>query len=244
VELEPWRYLPPITASGALQMAIDTWLLDRHHRALHPPTLRFYRWSSPTLSLGHHQRDYPDFWRDLPIERVRRPTGGRAVLHHGDLSYAVVTSGLSGGVHRVYERVCRFLIEGWRSLGVELHYGTAGRGYIGSASCFGTATGADLVDAGERKFIGSAQLRRGGAVLQHGSMLVGGDRHLFEKVFGTPPPPPVALPRGLSVEAIVAALTVSAGRCFGARPLPRPLSAAEWREIEALARESGREDLP
>lgn len=214
-------------------MAIDTWLLEQHHRHGHPPALRFYRWSSPTISLGYHQRRYPDFWNDLPIDIVRRPTGGRAVLHDGDLTYAVVTSGLSGNIHQVYERICQFLIEGWRSLGVELHYGEGGRGYIHSANCFGTATAADLVDSEGNKSIGSAQLKRENFILQHGSMLVGGDRTLFEKVFGTPAPASVVA--GFPIESAIETLKTAAAECFACELVSRPLSGAEWREIDALA---------
>ncbi len=60
-----WRYIPPIISSAELQMAIDSWLLEQHRCGHHPPTLRFYQWSPPAISLGYHQRQYPDFWRNL-----------------------------------------------------------------------------------------------------------------------------------------------------------------------------------
>ncbi|HEY9649888.1 MAG TPA: lipoate--protein ligase family protein, partial [Coleofasciculaceae cyanobacterium] len=79
-------------------MAIDQWLLEQHRIGNHPPVVRFYTWASPTISLGYHQRRWPVFWQQLtwqgiPLDLVRRPTGGRAVLHQGDLTYMVVTSG-------------------------------------------------------------------------------------------------------------------------------------------------------
>ncbi|MCU0527421.1 MAG: lipoate--protein ligase family protein [Elainella sp. Prado103] len=184
-----WRLIPCLTASGAEQMAIDTWLLEQHRLGLHPPTLRFYQWQPIAISLGYHQKQYPPAWRQLrwqgqPIDLVRRPSGGRAVLHQGDLTYAVIGSGWIGTRHQVYEQICQFLIAGWRSLGVELHFGAAGRGYIHNPNCFGTATAADLVTAKGMKFIGSAQLRRGPAILQHGSMRLNADLALFQQVFG------------------------------------------------------------
>ena len=219
-------------------MAIDAWLLDRQSQG-HPPTLRFYTWNPAAISLGYHQRQIPEHWANLTwqgaaVEQMRRPTGGRAVLHQGDLTYAVVTSGLKGDRLQVYQTLCEFLIQGWRSLGVELHYGSAGRGYIHNPNCFGTATGADLLTIEGAKLIGSAQLYRGSAVLQHGSMPLNLDPDLFEQVFGTRPVLPT-LPEPLGVETVMAALVRSAGQCFGADLQIQPLNEMEWQQIHALA---------
>lgn len=221
-------------------MAIDRWLLEQHQRGLHPSTLRFYTWSPPAISLGYHQSHYPEHWQHLawkgtPIDLVRRPTGGRAVLHQGDLTYAVVTSGLSGSRIQVYQQLCEFLIQGWRSLGVELHYGLAGRGYIHSPNCFGTATGADLVLADGTKLIGSAQLKRGPAILQHGSMRLQPDAALFTQVFEAETFEAIALPLAqqgeVLIHAIIEALITALERCFGIDLSLQPLSPAEWRQI-------------
>jgi lipoate---protein ligase len=230
-----WRLIPPMTANGAVQMAIDRWLLDRHAQGTHPPTLRFYDWSPVAISLGYHQKQYPGEWERLqwqgqPIELVKRPTGGRAVLHQGDLTYAVITSGFSAKRRESYEQICRFLIQGWRTLGVELHYGDAGRGYIQNPNCFGTATAADLVMADGAKLIGSAQLHRDGAILQHGSMRLDQDAALFEQVFGTRSPMP-QLPQTLTPTAIIQALTEAAIDCFEAELTIAPLSADELTQI-------------
>ncbi|MCG8366864.1 MAG: lipoate--protein ligase family protein, partial [Pseudanabaenales cyanobacterium] len=106
-------------------MAVDCWLLDQHRRGLQSSVLRFYTWSPPAISLGYHQRHWPDHWRQLTwqgraIDIVRRPTGGRAVLHQGDLTYAIITSKLAGDRTEAYKTLCQFLIEGWGSLGVRL----------------------------------------------------------------------------------------------------------------------------
>ncbi len=184
-----WRLIPPIVASGRMQMAIDRWLFEQHSEGVHPPTLRFYTWSPVAISLGYHQRRYPDHWRSLtwqgaPIDIVRRPSGGRAVLHQGDLTYAVITSGAMGNRLQTYESICQFLIDGWRSLRVSLAFGQSRRGYIHNPNCFGTATAADLVLANGSKLIGSAQVWRSQTVLQHGSIRLEPDLGLFEQVFG------------------------------------------------------------
>jgi lipoate---protein ligase len=189
--LPVWRFIPPIKASGAMQMAIDRYLLEKHLQGEYPPVLRFYTWCPGAISLGYHQKDYPQAWHNLtwqgePLEIVRRPTGGRAVLHQGDLTYMVVTSTLPGKRLKVYKQICQFLLDGWRSLGVNLDYGHSTKEYIQNHNCFATATGADLITAGGDKVIGSAQLRRRKAVLQHGSMILNTDKSLFEQVFGRP----------------------------------------------------------
>ena len=240
-----WRSLPILNAPGPVQMAIDEWLLEQHRTGQHPPTLRFYTWSPIAISLGHHQRHYPDQWRSLqwqqqPIDIVRRPSGGRAVLHQGDLTYAIITSGLEGDRTATYQHLCKFLIAGWRSLGITLKYGTAERGYHHQTNCFGLATAADLVAEDGVKWIGSAQLRRGSAILQHGSMRLRCDRALTQQVFSENPPDPAdpALPAALSLlpdealhRVVSQALHQSAEKTFGVQIEERSLSMAEWKEI-------------
>ena len=172
-------------------MAIDRFLLEQHRKGESPPTIRFYTWLPAAISLGYHQKDFPPAWKEpiwqgKPLDIVRRPTGGRAVLHQGDLTYAVIMSIPSGKRLEVYKKICQFLIEGWRSLGVDLDYGTATKEYIDRDNCFATATGSDLVTARGNKVIGSAQLRRGKVVLQHGSMILDTDPQIYQRVFGTP----------------------------------------------------------
>lgn len=231
--------MPLLEAPGWVQMAIDRWLLEQHHLDLHPPTLRFYTWSPPAISLGYHQSSWPEYWQYLtwqgvPVQLVRRPTGGRAVLHQGDLTYTVVTK-LAGSRLEVYQRICEFLIQGWRSLGLELHYGLGGRGYIHNPSCFGTATGADLVLADGAKFIGSAQLRRGRTILQHGSIRLEPDAALFEQVFGAESFSPIQLPQNLRsralIQTVLDTLITVAGRCFSVEFALQPLSQSEWEAI-------------
>ncbi len=239
---EVWRLIPLLDAPGWVQMAIDSWLLEQYYLGLHPSTLRFYTWSPPAISLGYHQFSYPKHWQHLtwqgiPVELVHRPTGGRAVLHQGDLTYAVVTSGISGNRIQVYQKICEFLIQGWLHLGVQLHYGVAGRGYIHNPNCFGTATGADLVLADNSKLIGSAQLRRGKAILQHGSIRLEPDAELFTQVFGAESFSPIDLPfnqnREALIQTVIEALIAAAINYFGIQLVLQPLSPSEWENILA-----------
>lgn len=156
-------------------MAIDQWLFDQCHLGNIPPTLRFYTWTPAAISLGRNQHTWPEHWHHLtwlgkPIDLVRRPTGGRAVLHEGDLTYAIALPHPTRNRRQAYQDLCQFLIQGWRKLGVDLDFGEARRSYTQKANCFATATNADLVLQDGFKLIGSAQAWQDQTVLQHGSM--------------------------------------------------------------------------
>jgi lipoate---protein ligase len=235
-----WRLIPLLTAAGPVQMALDRWLLEQHELGLHPPTLRFYTWSPWAISLGYHQRHYPAHWQTLTwqgqaIDLVHRPSGGRAVLHQGDLTYAVITSGLGQQRLQAYQQICQFLRQGWQSLGVSLSYGEAGRGYIHNPDCFGTATGADLVMPDGAKLIGSAQLRRGQAILQHGSMRLQPEAALFAQVFGSTVGqlPNWGQTGAPSIATLMTVLTAAAQHCFSMELVVQPLTTAEWTAVLA-----------
>lgn len=233
-----WRLISPLDAPGKIQMALDLWLFNQHCLGLHPPTLRFYTWSPVAISLGYHQAKFPDFWQQLiwndqPIDLVRRPSGGRAVLHQGELTYALIASGFAVSRTEAYREICEFLIEGWRSLSISLQYGQTRSGYMHNLNCFGTATAADLITSDGNKLIGSAQLRRGSAVLQHGSMRLNPDPALFQQVFGQPLE--AVLDLKIQPQTIIDALTISACQCFGIQLINQPLSNQEWHEVNALA---------
>jgi lipoate-protein ligase A len=165
--------------TGAYNMARDAELL-RAQRPEDPPVLRLYRWTPPAVSLGYNQ-DEAAFDREriaaLGYDLVRRPTGGRAILHAEELTYAVVgasPSPLFGAtLHTSYDRINRALLAFLRDLGIaaEISAGesrAAARGLV----CFDSA-GLHEVRVGGRKLIGSAQRRTGGVFLQHGSILTG-----------------------------------------------------------------------
>ncbi len=155
-------------------MEADVALLDEVGRG-GPPALRLYRWSPPALSLGRFQPDADvdtAACQRLGIEVVRRPTGGRALLHGGDLTYAVglpKPSGAAGGVDGIYRQIAGALIAGLARVGVDAAIAHS-EGPSGPA-CFAGQAGSDL-RVGDRKLCGSAQLHRGGAVLQHGAVLL------------------------------------------------------------------------
>ncbi len=227
-----WRYIPPLATSGAVQMAIDLWLLEEYRHGRQPPILRFYTWSPAAISLGYYQREYPPLWQEIkwqgkPLEIVRRPTGGRAVLHQGDLSYMVVTSTNTHTRWQMYQYLCEFLIQGWRSLGVELRYGKAGKGYIHNPSCFSTATSADLVTLEGDKLIGSAQLRQGKVLLQHGSMILNANSSLYSQVFDAKAPKSVKI----TLNQVIESLKEAASSYFQIKLMIKPLSSEEWEKI-------------
>lgn len=173
---ERWRLFvdldePP---SAAEQMGRDEALLEEV-RGGAPPALRIYRWRAPALTLGRFQPDDHvdhDACDALGVEVARRPTGGRALLHGADLTYAVALtrpSDVRDSVEALYAHLARALIDGLARLGVRAevasHDGDPG------PVCFASALGSDL-RVGSRKVCGSAQVHRGPAVLQHGSVLL------------------------------------------------------------------------
>jgi len=147
-------------------MAADVALLDATVR-LGTASLRLYCWNPPTLSIGRNQQgDFPG------VPTVRRPTGGQAVWHEHEVTYAVaarisVFGSLRDAYCEIHERLARAL----RSLGVEavLADRPAVRPSDRPASCFASSVGGEILHRG-RKLVGSAQVRRGDAFLQHGSI--------------------------------------------------------------------------
>ena len=235
-----WRLIAPIEASGATQMAIDEWLLEQHRLENGPPCLRFYTWNPIAISLGFHQHQYPDHWNSLrwhgrAIDIVRRPSGGRAVLHQGDLTYSLVVSGYGGRRRHIYTQLCQFLIEGWKRLGISLYLGADKHSYQRSHNCFGTSTAADLVMKNGYKVIGSAQLYRDSCILQHGSIRLAPHPDLVQTVFGSPVLPPSAL-TNIQPMDVVATLTAAAEHIFNIRFEQQPLSPYEQEQALIWAR--------
>jgi lipoate-protein ligase A len=171
-----------IARPAAGQMAADE-AMAATVAAGSPPLLRLYTWSGPALSLGRFQPD-SDVERAACAARgvsvVRRPTGGRALLHGADVTYAVALPrppGREGSVDAVYCFLARGLRAGLAALGVDAEV-ASGDGAAGAA-CFASMRGSDL-RVGGRKLCGSAQVVRGSVVLQHGSVLV--DRLPYDEV--------------------------------------------------------------
>ncbi len=220
-------------------MAIDQWLFDQCHQNNHPPTLRFYAWTPAAISLGRNQLTWPQHWQDLtwqdrPIDLVRRPTGGRAVLHEGDLTYGIALPHPHRNRRQAYEDLCQFLIQGWQELGINLCFGEPRRNYTHKANCFATATNADLVLDTGYKLIGSAQAWQGQTVLQHGSMRINPNPNLAEQVFGQAPPDKDTTLLQIPEEAIISTLIAAAKTCFAATFACKPLSTQELEAIEQV----------
>ncbi|MFN6131430.1 MAG: lipoyl protein ligase domain-containing protein [Synechococcaceae cyanobacterium] len=199
------RWIPPICLGGRWQMAIDGWLLAQVDPAscvtgTVSPVLRVYRWSRPTLSLGHHQRHVPPHWWRLAeagrLDLVRRPSGGRAVLHGFDLTYALIWPDPPRRRRQAYTQTCGWLQACFAAMGRPLHAGAEAHDSQ-PPSCFSSATEADLVHGDGSKRIGSAQFWRHGALLQHGSIQLNPPSALWREVFGEEPPALEPLPLGL-----------------------------------------------
>jgi lipoate-protein ligase A len=179
-----WRILqtPPLT--GAENMALDEALMSRARRT-GECVFRTYAWRRPTLSLGRHQlvRDRIDVARarSRGVDVVRRPTGGRALLHHREVTYSV-TAPLPAGesARRWYDALNDVLLAALQSLGVSAVPATVvGRTPApGSASCFLRPDAGEISVAG-RKLVGSAVLREQAALLQHGSILLEDDQGML-----------------------------------------------------------------
>lgn len=231
-----------------MQMAIDLWCLDQLIAGHQPPTVRFYQWSPAAISLGYHQHDWPAAWHQMAhygqsIDLVRRPTGGRAVLHQGDLTYAI-TMPLVGSRRLAYRQICDALVSAWQSLGVELQYGQGGRDYRHQPNCFALSTTADLTTSAGYKLIGSAQLRRDRHLLQHGSIRLWPDWALHQQVFGTAALPQSPAPSVIPLQAhqawletLIALMQAELAKAVGATFAVIPLTPTEQVEIAARAQE-------
>ena len=230
----PWRWIPPLAGSGPLQMALDELLLDQAVAAKAPEAcLRLYSWTGPWLSLGFHQRHVPNAWLALAVAGqiglVRRPSGGRAVLHGGSLTYALIQPNPGKDRSQAYRHHCRWLQRAFAELGLPLSFG-AGRTSGASGSCFARASAADLVHGNGAKRIGSAQLWRRGVLLQHGSLLIDPPRELWWQLFNEPPPELPVLPeRGTELGARLRR-AAQVDLCGGSLQ-ERPLDQQEWENL-------------
>ena len=169
--------------TGADNMALDEAIMDAVAADRSPPTLRFYQWDPPCLSLGKRQPlsgiDLAACQRD-GVDVVRRATGGLAILHTDEVTYSVCVQPddprAEGAVLDAYRKLSQGLVAGLALLGVEAVMNPAepGSAQSSSAACF-EAPSAYEITVGTQKLIGSAQTRPAGRVLQHGSLPLFGD---------------------------------------------------------------------
>jgi len=174
--MRQWRLIYDIPANGAWNMAVDESLMESVGAGQSPPTLRFYSWNPPCLSLGYGQRSTEgDFMRadQLGWDVVRRPTGGRAILHTDELTYSLSLPAAddltAGTIVESYQRISLALLAGLMQLGAAPRADQRAEHIELEAVCFETPSHYEITVDG-RKLVGSAQTRRKKAILQHGSL--------------------------------------------------------------------------
>ena len=208
-----WRLIDTGVSDGATNMAIDEVIMQSVTEERSPPTLRFYAWDPPCVSVGYSQ----SVRKEVDLERcrergytwVRRPTGGRAILHIDELTYSVVApqgeARVAGDIITSYRRLSLGLVEGLRTLHggvVQADHMEADGGLEKSAACFDVPSHYEVTAYG-RKLVGSAQVRRKGGVLQHGALPLEGDVSRLVDVLVLPEPDRAAL-RGKLLERAIA----------------------------------------
>jgi lipoate-protein ligase A len=180
-----WRFLNTGFHAGTFNMAFDERLAAELTHGHSHPTLRVYGWSPHAISVGRHQPmeafDIPELGR-AGIDIVRRPTGGKAILHARELTYSVAIAAPGGGLRDLYRRINVGILQGLRILGIKAELQETGSDFRAlhadpsAVACFSSFARSEIQFEG-RKLIGSAQRRYGNVVLQHGSFLLD-DSHL------------------------------------------------------------------
>lgn len=185
IERYKMEYINFGTYTGKENMQIDSDILDKaiESESLEPK-FRLYAWSPRCISLGRNQNE--EFLNGIEEDVVRRLTGGRALLHDDEITYSYVTpiSIIPDGetISASYKYISQILINFFKTLGVELDFGENKKVSTKFDYCMLISTGADVCYKG-RKIIGSAQYRKQGYILQHGSILFNYNKQLLEKLF-------------------------------------------------------------
>ena len=179
--------------AGPENMALDEALMARARQS-GETVLRVYGWATPTLSLGRNQRARGIYRDDLLADRdirvVRRPTGGRALLHHREVTYSVTAPcSAQEPLLAAYEEINALLLKALAALGVSVCIAQPGARAVGptAAPCFAEPARGELVFEG-RKLVGSAQWRERDALLQHGSILLDDDQSSIAELMRAPIP--------------------------------------------------------
>ena len=183
--MDEWRVLPFRRGDAAENMAIDEAVFRERIRTKGPPTLRFYGWRKPAVSIGHFQDARREIdiaaCRRLGIAIVRRPSGGKAVLHERELTYAVIAGDdlplFPPDILETYRIISDCIVGGLAVCGIRAEMQSDGRGKAAESlgtSCFAVSSRYELLVDG-RKICGAAQVRSCGAFLQHGALLMAFD---------------------------------------------------------------------
>jgi lipoyl(octanoyl) transferase len=197
---EVWRFIDSGHCSPSFNMALDEALLDWHSEGKIPPVIRFYGWNPATLSIGYFQK----VEKEINLEAVgqyqlgfvRRPTGGRGVLHEDELTYSVIVSeehpNMPKTVTEAYRVISEGILKGFQHLGLDAYFAEPKtieeRNALKnprSSVCFDAPSWYELVVEG-RKVAGSAQTRQKGVILQHGSILLDLDEEKLFSLFKYP----------------------------------------------------------
>ena len=241
---------------GATNMAVDEAVWLGRRAGASPPTVRFFAWAPPTISLGYGQplaRDVDvEACRALGIGIVRRPTGGSAIYHDSperELTYSVVAAAddIGGGARDLlhsYQWIGRALVAGLRALGAPVEMvGVARDEGATPAFCF-ARTGSCEIELGGKKVVGSAQRRHGATFLQHGAVLLGVDEPRLRAVFPTTRDPlatlttlEAALGHRPKFDDVCAALTAAFEREHGLDLRPDGLTPDETVTVTRLVEE-------
>ena len=204
-----WRLIKDSYHSGFMNMAIDEAIMIAHREGLVPPTIRFYQWSPPAVSLGYFQdlkkEINIDACQGMGIDIVRRPTGGKAVLHDKELTYSFVIREnhplVNDSILETYKKISGGIIRGLSYLGIkavlvplreklnnalssnenksEIHHSDI------KSICFSVPSQYEVQVEG-KKIVGSAQVRKKEIVLQHGSLLIELEKDKLFSVFNFP----------------------------------------------------------
>ncbi|MDD3012512.1 MAG: lipoate--protein ligase family protein [Candidatus Gastranaerophilales bacterium] len=183
------KLIPYKEYSGLKNMSIDISIHNESIKNKAKPILRLYGWEKPTLTIGRNQAltgINTDYCRLNNIEIVKRPTGGRAVLHDKELTYCFITHEdfLENGKSVIlsYREISQALITGFKLLNIDLSFPETKKVSVQNDFCMALSTGADLNYKG-KKIIGSAQFRKQNYILQHGSILLDIDPKMLENIF-------------------------------------------------------------
>lgn len=175
-----WRLLDTGARDAAWNMACDVALMERARRT-GESVFRVYAWARPTLSFGRHESARPQYdpaaIADAGLDLVRRPTGGRALLHDHEVTYSVTAPLVDGeSLAASVRRFNGILLRALHALGVGAVEASDPRALRPEgAACFAVPAAGELT-LGGRKLVGSAQVRQDGALLQHGSILLDDDQ--------------------------------------------------------------------
>ncbi|KKK33216.1 octanoyltransferase [Mesobacillus campisalis] len=197
---EVWRYIDSGDGSPSFNMALDEALLDWHSEGKIPPVIRFYGWNPATLSIGYFQKIEKEINMEAVKQHglgfVRRPTGGRGVLHEHELTYSVIVSedhpDMPKTVTEAYRVISEGILKGFQRLGLDAYFAVpksddekSALKNPRSAVCFDAPSWYELVVEG-RKVAGSAQTRQKGVILQHGAILLDLDEDKLFSLFKYP----------------------------------------------------------